>query len=58
MTSLERHLIAYKYDWDAHTLSPEFELYCTCGYTFTAQGSHRIEDAIAMWGRHVQEEAE
>lgn len=39
-------------------LSPEFEVWCACGHAFTAQGSDRIEDAIAMWGRHVQEEAE
>lgn len=58
MNSLEGHSIDYTYDWDAHTPSPEFELCCTCGHTFTAQGSSRIEDAITMWGQHVQEEQE
>lgn len=58
MTSLKDHWIDAISDWDTHTSSPEFELWCMCGDVFTAQGSARIEDAITMWGRHVQEEQE
>jgi len=58
MSQLEEHRIAYMDDLYTYRLTPEFEVFCGCGYTFTAQGSSRIEDAIAMWGRHVQEEAE
>lgn len=58
MTSLKDHWIDDMGGWDTHTSSPEFELWCTCGCTFTAQGCDRIEAAITMWGRHVQEEME
>lgn len=58
MTSLIDHRLDYMDDPNTYKLSPEFELYCKCGCTFTAQGSDRIEAAIAMWGEHVQEEAE
>lgn len=58
MNQLEDHRIYYMDHPYTYKLSPEFEVLCTCGRAFTAQGSARIEDAIAMWGRHVQEEAE
>lgn len=58
MNPLEDHWIDDMSDWDTHTSSPEFEVCCKCGHTFTAQGSYRFEDAITMWGRHVQEEQE
>lgn len=58
MTPLNDHRIDYIDDLYTYKLTPEFEVFCGCGRIFTAQGSSRIEDAIAMWGRHVQEEAE
>ena len=58
MTSPKKHWLDDMGDWDAHTSSPEFELWCMCGQSFTAQGSSRIEDAITLWGQHVQEETE
>lgn len=58
MNPLEDHRLDYMDDLYTYRLSPEFEVYCGCGCTFTAQGSSRIEDAITMWGQHVQEEAE
>lgn len=58
MTPLEGHQLDYMDDPYTAFLHPEFEVWCTCGRTFTAQGGDRIEDAIAMWGRHVQEESE
>ncbi|QEU11631.1 hypothetical protein [Dermabacter vaginalis] len=58
MNSLKDHWIDDMGGWDADTSSPEFELWRTCGRTFTAQGSDRIESAIAVWGEHVQEEME
>ncbi|MCT2056936.1 hypothetical protein M3D53_09800 [Dermabacter hominis] len=58
MNPIVDHRIEYMDHPYTYKLSPEFEVFCTCERTFTAQGSSRIEDAIAMWGRHVQEEAE
>ena len=36
MTSLKDHWIDDMGGWDTHTSSPEFELWCTCGCTFTS----------------------
>lgn len=58
MTLLKDHWIDAVSGWDTHTSSPKFELRCTCGRTFMAQGCYRIETAIAVWGEHVQEEME
>lgn len=58
MNPPEDHRLDYMDDPYTYKLSPEFELYCKCGRPFAAEGSSRIEDAITMWGQHVQEEQE
>lgn len=58
MTSLEGHQLDCMDDPYTAFLYPEFEVWCTCGHSFTAQGSDRIEAAITMWGQHAQEATE
>lgn len=58
MTSLKDHELDYMDHPYTYKLSPEFEVWCKYGRPFAAQGSSRIEDAITMWGQHIQEEME